>query len=245
LTRADLIELVEGLIGDGKQTLANRVHALCSQIGSFAVDAGLLNGNPSKATIRRGGRCTPSMTAAREKREERREKREERREKREERREKREEQRLGDAGRDGCLFNSGPITWATNHLELVIEDWMLNTTGPSWYQRKKKCRGIAAMTIAYTLDSFRVAPCRRRVYQQETLPSMVQCEIELDSSTAWVMISDLCSATRTFEDASDRSRVGGPQAVRAMPPVTPMQERSPALSDPRGRGFITQMLHCH
>jgi integrase len=54
LTRADLIELIEGLIGDGKQTLANRVHALCSKIGSFAVDAGLLNGNPFARVAKRG-----------------------------------------------------------------------------------------------------------------------------------------------------------------------------------------------
>jgi hypothetical protein len=40
-------------------------------------------------------------------------------------------------------------------------------------------------TIAYILDSFRVAACRRRVYQQETLLSMVQCEIELDNSRAY------------------------------------------------------------
>jgi integrase len=54
LTRADVIELIEGLIGDGKQTLANRVHALCSEIGSFAVDAGLLNGNPFGRVAKRG-----------------------------------------------------------------------------------------------------------------------------------------------------------------------------------------------
>jgi integrase len=54
LTRADLVELVEGLIGDGKQTLANRVHALCSKIGGFAVDAGLLNGNPFARMAKRG-----------------------------------------------------------------------------------------------------------------------------------------------------------------------------------------------
>jgi integrase len=46
LRRTDLIELVEGLIEDGKSTTANRVHALCSKIGAFAVDAGLLVGNP-------------------------------------------------------------------------------------------------------------------------------------------------------------------------------------------------------
>ena len=54
LTRADLVELIEGLIADGKQTQANRVHALCSKIGSFAVDAGLLNGNPFGRLPKRG-----------------------------------------------------------------------------------------------------------------------------------------------------------------------------------------------
>jgi integrase len=54
LTRADLVELIEALIGEGKQTLANRVHSLCSKIGSFAVDAGLLNGNPFAAIAKRG-----------------------------------------------------------------------------------------------------------------------------------------------------------------------------------------------
>ncbi len=54
LTRGDLVELVEGLIADGKPTLANRVHALCSKIGNFAVDAGLLNGNPFGRVAKRG-----------------------------------------------------------------------------------------------------------------------------------------------------------------------------------------------
>ncbi len=54
LTRGDLVELVEGLITEGKPTLANRVHALCSKIGSFAVDAGLLNGNPFGRVAKRG-----------------------------------------------------------------------------------------------------------------------------------------------------------------------------------------------
>src|SRR5262249_48878181 len=54
LRRADLIELVEGLVRDGKPTLANRVHALCSKIGSFAVDADLLVGNPFAGISKRG-----------------------------------------------------------------------------------------------------------------------------------------------------------------------------------------------
>jgi integrase len=54
LRRADLIELVEGLVKDGKPTLANRVHALCSKIGAFAVDADLLVGNPFAGIKKRG-----------------------------------------------------------------------------------------------------------------------------------------------------------------------------------------------
>ena len=54
LRRADLIELVEGLVKDGKPTLANRVHALLSKIGAFAVDADLLIGNPFAGIKKRG-----------------------------------------------------------------------------------------------------------------------------------------------------------------------------------------------
>jgi integrase len=54
LRRADLIELVEGLVKDGKPTLANRVHALLSKIGAFAVDADLLVGNPFAGIKKRG-----------------------------------------------------------------------------------------------------------------------------------------------------------------------------------------------
>jgi integrase len=54
LRRADLIELVEGLVRDHKPTLANRVHALCSKIGGFAVDSGLLIGNPFAGIPKRG-----------------------------------------------------------------------------------------------------------------------------------------------------------------------------------------------
>ena len=38
----------------GKPTLANRVHALCSKIGAFAVDADLLIGNPFAGIKKRG-----------------------------------------------------------------------------------------------------------------------------------------------------------------------------------------------
>src|SRR5262249_41662453 len=54
LRRVDLIELVEGLVKDEKPTLANRVHALCSKIGGFAVDSGLLIGNPFAGIPKRG-----------------------------------------------------------------------------------------------------------------------------------------------------------------------------------------------
>jgi integrase len=54
LRRSDLIQLVEALVKDGKSTTANRVHALCSKIGSFAVDADLLIGNPFAGVKKRG-----------------------------------------------------------------------------------------------------------------------------------------------------------------------------------------------
>jgi integrase len=54
IRRADAIELVEGLIADGKQTLANRVQALVSKIFSFAVDASLRDDNPCARMERRG-----------------------------------------------------------------------------------------------------------------------------------------------------------------------------------------------
>jgi integrase len=52
--RADVIELVEGLVSAGKQTLANRVQALVSSIFSFAMDADLVKGNPCARLRRRG-----------------------------------------------------------------------------------------------------------------------------------------------------------------------------------------------
>ena len=52
--RADVIELVESLVTDGKQTLANRVQALVSSIFSFAMDADLVKGNPCARLRRRG-----------------------------------------------------------------------------------------------------------------------------------------------------------------------------------------------
>jgi integrase len=52
--RADVIELVEGLVTSGKPTLANRVQALISSIFSFAMDADLVKGNPCARLRRRG-----------------------------------------------------------------------------------------------------------------------------------------------------------------------------------------------
>jgi integrase len=52
--RADVIELVESLVTDGKPTLANRVQALVSSIFSFAMDADLVKGNPCARLRRRG-----------------------------------------------------------------------------------------------------------------------------------------------------------------------------------------------
>jgi len=52
--RADAIELIEGIIGDGKHAAANRVHALISKIFSFAVDADLLDANPVARLKKRG-----------------------------------------------------------------------------------------------------------------------------------------------------------------------------------------------
>lgn len=54
IKRGDVIELVEGLVTDGKATLANRVQALISSIFSFAMDADLVAGNPCVRLRRRG-----------------------------------------------------------------------------------------------------------------------------------------------------------------------------------------------
>jgi integrase len=54
ILRSDVIELAEGLVTAGKQTLANRVQALISSIFSFAMDADLVKGNPCSRLRRRG-----------------------------------------------------------------------------------------------------------------------------------------------------------------------------------------------
>jgi integrase len=54
ITRADVVELVEGLVTADKPTLANRVQALISKIFSFAIDAGLPVTHPAVRLRRRG-----------------------------------------------------------------------------------------------------------------------------------------------------------------------------------------------
>lgn len=54
IRRADVISLVEGIIADGKPTLANRVQGLISSIFSFAIDAGVAEANPCHRLKRRG-----------------------------------------------------------------------------------------------------------------------------------------------------------------------------------------------
>jgi integrase len=54
IRRADVIELVEGLIAAGKETLANRVQSLVSGVFSFAVDSDLIDANPCTRLKKRG-----------------------------------------------------------------------------------------------------------------------------------------------------------------------------------------------
>jgi integrase len=54
ITRADMVELAEGLIADGKQTLANRVQGLVSSIFSFGLDVAVVKHNPIAGMRRRG-----------------------------------------------------------------------------------------------------------------------------------------------------------------------------------------------
>jgi integrase len=54
LRRSDGIEIIEGLITDGKHVLANRVGALISKIFNFGVDADLINANPFARMKKRG-----------------------------------------------------------------------------------------------------------------------------------------------------------------------------------------------
>jgi integrase len=54
IRRADIIELVESIIGAGKHATANRVHTLISGIFTFAIDAELLDANPAARLKKRG-----------------------------------------------------------------------------------------------------------------------------------------------------------------------------------------------
>ncbi len=54
IRRADVIELVEGIVTAGKPVLANRVQSLISSIFSFALDADLISANPCARLRKRG-----------------------------------------------------------------------------------------------------------------------------------------------------------------------------------------------
>lgn len=54
IKRADVIELVEGIVKAGKHTAANRVHALISKVFSFAMDCDLHDVNPAARLRKRG-----------------------------------------------------------------------------------------------------------------------------------------------------------------------------------------------
>jgi integrase len=54
IRRADVVELIEGIVTAGKPTAANRVHALVSKVFSFAIDADLIEANPAARIRKRG-----------------------------------------------------------------------------------------------------------------------------------------------------------------------------------------------
>jgi integrase len=54
IRRADVIELIEGIVSAGKHVAANRVHSLISKVLNFAVDADLLDANPATRLKKRG-----------------------------------------------------------------------------------------------------------------------------------------------------------------------------------------------
>ena len=54
IKRADVIELVEGLISNETPTAANRIQSLVSTVFTFAIDAGLVEFNPCHRLRRRG-----------------------------------------------------------------------------------------------------------------------------------------------------------------------------------------------
>ncbi len=54
ITRADVIELIEGLVLAGKPVMANRIQSLVSGVFSFAIDASLRDDNPCARLKKRG-----------------------------------------------------------------------------------------------------------------------------------------------------------------------------------------------
>jgi integrase len=54
IARADVIELIEGIVTAGKPTAANRVHSLISKIFSFAINSDLLTLHPASRLDKRG-----------------------------------------------------------------------------------------------------------------------------------------------------------------------------------------------
>lgn len=54
IRRRDVIELIEGIIADGKPVMANRVQSLISVVFSFAVDSDLMDANPCTRLKKRG-----------------------------------------------------------------------------------------------------------------------------------------------------------------------------------------------
>ena len=54
IQRGDIIALCEGMVLGGTPTNANRVQALISSVFSFALDAGLIEGNPCSRLRKRG-----------------------------------------------------------------------------------------------------------------------------------------------------------------------------------------------
>jgi integrase len=64
ITRADIIELIEGLIAANKPILANRVQALISRVFSFAVDSALIATNPAARLKKRAPETALTRTLA-------------------------------------------------------------------------------------------------------------------------------------------------------------------------------------
>jgi integrase len=54
IRRADVVDLLEGIVRSGRHASANRVHSLISKIFSFAIDAGLLEASPAARLGKRG-----------------------------------------------------------------------------------------------------------------------------------------------------------------------------------------------